>query len=145
MVVGGWWRLEAVGGSQLVGVCGWGLAVGGSWRLAVGGPWGLSFRAVLNKKKIWRHKDSPEAGGRGDGAHLLPIAVHRTGGSGARTRPGPAPHKHAFLGDVFGPRRKLDAERIVEVAVGVPVRLHNRHVTVAHRSGGGRGGLVELH
>ena len=34
------------------------LAVGG-WRLVVGGPWGLSFRAVLSKKKNWLLNDSP--------------------------------------------------------------------------------------
>ena len=41
-VGGGWWRLVAVGGWRLV-------AVGGWWRLAVGGWWSLG--AVLSKKK----------------------------------------------------------------------------------------------
>ena len=53
LVVGGGWRL-AVGGSWER------LVVGNSRRLAVGGPWGLSFRAVLSKrKKVWLPKDSP--------------------------------------------------------------------------------------
>ena len=43
MGVGGW-RLAGGGGWQQ-------LADGGSWRMAVVSPWGLSFRAVLSKKR----------------------------------------------------------------------------------------------
>ena len=46
-LVGGWWRLVAVGGGW------WRLvAVGGGWRFAVGGPWGLYLRTIPDQKGL---------------------------------------------------------------------------------------------
>ena len=55
LAFGGWWGL-AVGGKRLVAVTSdWRWAVGGGWQFAVAAPWGLS----LTKEIFWTSSTQP--------------------------------------------------------------------------------------